>query len=91
VSRKDPRDDDRRVFSSEHLICQRHGRRAGRDPIETVENREDREADNVKLRERYQGERKSAQPVIPEEQEARVEAIAQPARGGRADQAERAN
>lgn len=80
VPGKDPRDDDRRVAAAEHLVGEREGGGPGGDPVEPVKDREDRQADRVELGERDHDQRQSAQPVIPEQQQPRIEAVAHPPR-----------
>jgi TRAP-type C4-dicarboxylate transport system permease small subunit len=53
VPGKDPGNDDRRVPAAKELIGQREGGRPGGDPVEAIERRENRQADDVKLRERH--------------------------------------
>ncbi len=90
VPGEDPRDDHRGVAAAEHFVGERKSGGAGGDPVETVKDREDRQADRVELGERHHDQRQAAQPVIPEQQHARVEAVAHPAGERGADQAEHA-
>jgi hypothetical protein len=80
VAGENPRDDDRRIPAAEHLVRQRERGRAGGDPVEPVKDREDRQAQRVELGKRDHDQRQPAQPVIPEQQHTRIEAIAHPSR-----------
>jgi hypothetical protein len=88
VPGEDPRDDHRGVAAAEHLVGERESGGAGGDPVETVKDREDRQADRVELGKRHHDQGQAAQPVVPEQQHARVEAVAHPAGQRGADQAE---
>ena len=47
------------------------------DPVQAIEDRKDRQADKIKFAERHDDQRNTAQAVVPEQQGARVEAVAQ--------------
>src|SRR5439155_9265782 len=75
-----PGEDHRRVAAAEDLVGERESRRTSSDPVKPIEDRKNGQADNVKLAEWHDDQRKTAQAVVPEQQGAGVEAIAQPAR-----------
>src|SRR5450830_1152988 len=85
----DPAEDDRCRQTTEHIIGQTHGRRYGSDPVKSVEDRENSQAEIVETKSiRQEDQRDAAQTVIPEQQHAWIEAIRQPSRQGGADQIE---
>src|SRR5438132_952211 len=75
-----PGEDHRRVAAAEDLVGERESRGTGSDPVQAIEDRKNGQADKVKLAEWHHDQRKTAQAVVPEQQGAGVEAIAQPAR-----------
>ena len=91
MRRKNPRHDHRRVLAAEHLVDQREDRRHHRDPVQAVEHREHRQTDAVEAGVGQHHQRQATQAEDPEQQDARIVAVGQPARDGRADQAEHAD
>jgi hypothetical protein len=92
VRGEDPAEDDAGVLPPEDLGGQRDRRRQRRDPVEAVEDDEEdqaevRRAEDVGQREEAQ----AAERVVPEEQDARVVAVGEPAGAGRADDVEHAD
>ena len=66
VAGEDPRDDNRRVPAAEYFVRQRERGGTDGDPVETVEDREDRQAGRVELGKWQQDQRQPAEPVISE-------------------------
>ena len=88
VTARDPAVHHRGLLAAEALADQLHGRRDGGDPVEAVEDREQRQRVEGVERERQEQERQPAQPVIDAEQDAAVDAVAEIARAGGADEVE---
>jgi hypothetical protein len=82
------RHDDWRSAPAKYFIGEGDGRRSGCDPVKTIEDRKDRQTYDVELRERQRHQRQATQSIIPEQQEARIDAVAQPPGKGRPNQAE---
>ena len=88
---KDPAEHQVGALGAELLRGEPHGRRHGRDPVEPVEHREQRQAVEREIGERQEQQRQAAQAVIPEQQLAIVVAVGQPAGGDGADEIEDAH
>ncbi|CAG9187835.1 hypothetical protein BVI2075_100029 [Burkholderia vietnamiensis] len=92
VAGDDPAEHDGRRRLAEHVGGEPHGRRHGRDPVEPVEHREQRQPEEVDAeRMRQIDQRQPAQPVVPEQQHAIVVTVGQPSRQRRAEQVEHAH
>ena len=91
VAGKHPPEHHAGLLRAEAVGRQFHGRRYGGDPIETVEHSEQRKAVEREIGEGQVEQRKAAQPVIPEQQPAIVEAVGQPAGADGAEEVENAH
>ena len=93
VGGEHPAEHDAGALAAERLAAERDGGRHGRHPVEAVEDDEhdQRRAPASEQRGVQDEQRQAAQAVVPEQQPARVEAVGQPARGGRADDVEDAD
>src|SRR4029077_20020189 len=78
MARKNPAKHHSGALPSETVGGEFYRGRNGRDPVEAVEHRKQREAVEREARERQIEQRKSAQPVVPEQQPAIVVAVGQP-------------
>ncbi len=88
---KNPAEHHAGLFPAEAIGGELHRRRHGRDPVEAVEHREQRQAVEREIGERQIEQRQPAQAVIPEQQPAIVEAVGQPAGADGADEIEDAH
>jgi hypothetical protein len=88
---KDPAEHQVGALRPEPLRGEPHRRRHGRDPVEAVEHRKQRQAVEREIGERQEQQRQAAQAVIPEQQPAIVVAVRQPARDDGADEIEDAH
>src|SRR6516165_4978484 len=86
---EDPAEHHAGAFAAETISGQFYRRWHGRDPIKTIEHREQRQAIEREISERQIEQRQSTQTVIPEQEPAIVEAVRQPARAYRPDEIER--
>jgi hypothetical protein len=88
---EDPAEHQIGALGAEALRGEPHRRRHGRDPVEAVEQREQRQAVEREIAEGQGHERQSTQPVIPEQEPAIVVAVGQPAGRDRACEIEHAH
>ena len=88
---EDPAEDKRGPRRAEGVGGELHGWGHGGDPIEAIKNGEEQERGGLEARGGQVEERKTAQAVIDHQEDARVEAVGEPAGGDRADEVEAAH
>jgi len=88
----DPSERDRGVANADRLGGEPDRRRNRGDPIQAVEDGEHGQPEHLRVEGvRQPQQREPAQPVVPEEELARIESVREPAAGRRADEIEDAH